>query len=161
VTGRRLRIPGCSRVVRAFPPSRRSLFEQFRRLANVYFLVIVVLLMLGTYTPLFDAPLTPYTTLLPLLVVLAVTMGKEGFEDLKRHIADRETNNRDTYLLSSQHKGFFEEVRWQDIRVGRCVRAGVRKWPTMSCLGAYACMCVYARGAGWSRCWIGTRSRQI
>lgn len=46
----------------------KSLFEQFRRLANVYFLLIIVLLMLGTYTPLFQAPLTPYTTLMPLVV---------------------------------------------------------------------------------------------
>lgn len=72
----------------------KSLFEQFRRLANVYFLVIIVLLMLGKYTPLFQAPLTPYTTLFPLLVVLAVTMGKEGVEDVKRHWADVETNTR-------------------------------------------------------------------
>lgn len=60
--------------------SNRALFEQFRRLANVYFLVVTVLMMLGTYTDLYVSPLTPYTTLIPLCVVLAITMGKEGFE---------------------------------------------------------------------------------
>lgn len=100
-------------------PSDRSLFEQFRRLANVYFLVIVVLLMLGTYTDFFQAPLTPYTTLLPLLVVLAVTMGKEGFEDLKRHLADMETNNRKAFMLSTKEAGALEECKWRDIAVGR------------------------------------------
>ncbi len=100
----------------------KSLFEQFRRLANVYFLIIIVLLMLGTYTPLFDAPLTPYTTLFPLLVVLAVTMGKEGFEDVKRHIADRETNTSAAEELSLEKPGEFDQVQRQQIRVGRIVR---------------------------------------
>lgn len=101
----------------------KSLFEQFRRLANVYFLVIIVLLLLGTYTPLFQAPLTPYTTLFPLLVVLAVTMGKEGVEDVKRHWADVETNTRAQELLSLEKPGEFDQVQRQQIRVGRCVRA--------------------------------------
>lgn len=100
----------------------KSLFEQFRRLANVYFLIIIILLMLGTYTPLFQAPLTPYTTLFPLLVVLAVTMGKEGVEDIKRHWADMETNTRGEEVLSLEKPGEFEKVQRQQIRVGRCVR---------------------------------------
>lgn len=100
----------------------KSLFEQFRRLANVYFLIIIVLLLLGTYTPLFQAPLTPYTTLFPLLVVLAVTMGKEGVEDVKRHWADVETNTRAQELLSLEKPGEFDQVQRQQIRVGRYVR---------------------------------------
>lgn len=102
----------------------KSLFEQFRRLANVYFLVIIVLLMLGKYTRLFQAPLTPYTTLFPLLVVLAVTMGKEGVEDVKRHWADVETNTRAQELLSLEKPGEFDQVQRQQIRVGRCVGGG-------------------------------------
>lgn len=66
----------------------RSLFEQFRRLANVYFLVISVLMTLGTYTTLFVSPLAPFSTLIPLLLVIGVTMIKDGAEDLKRHRSD-------------------------------------------------------------------------
>lgn len=98
-----------------------SLFEQFRRLANVYFLVISVLLLIGTYTDLYQSPLTPYTTLIPLCVVLAITMGKEGFEDIKRHTADLKTNNRPSRALSLTAPGAFEPVLWRHIRVGRCV----------------------------------------
>lgn len=67
----------------------RSLFEQFRRIANVYFLVITVLMMLGTYTSLFVSPLAPFSTLVPLVLVLGVTMIKDGAEDLKRHRSDK------------------------------------------------------------------------
>lgn len=66
----------------------RSLFEQFRRIANVYFLVISVLMMLGWYTDLFESPLAPFSTLIPLILVLSVTMVKDGAEDLKRHRSD-------------------------------------------------------------------------
>lgn len=110
----------CKYTVLSFFP--KSLFEQFRRLANVYFLVIIVLLMIGTYTTFFQAPLTPYTTLFPLIVVLAVTMGKEGFEDVKRHIADRETNSAPAEELSLEKPGEFDKLRRQQIRVGRIVR---------------------------------------
>lgn len=73
----------------------KSLFEQFRRLANVYFLVLSGLMMIGTYAPrTFDSPLTPYSTLVPLLVVLACSMTKEAYEDFKRHLTDRKTNSR-------------------------------------------------------------------
>ena len=73
----------------------RSLFEQFRRIANVYFLVITVLMMLGTYTSLFVSPLAPFSTLVPLILVLGVTMIKDGAEDLKRHRSDKRV--RSTY----------------------------------------------------------------
>lgn len=67
----------------------RSLFEQFRRVANIYFLVISILMVIGTYTTLFTSPLTPWSTLIPLVFVLMITMVKDGAEDLKRHRSDR------------------------------------------------------------------------
>lgn len=67
----------------------RSLFEQFRRIANVYFLVICILMMLGWYTELFESPLAPYSTMIPLVLVLLITMVKDGAEDLKRHRSDK------------------------------------------------------------------------
>jgi hypothetical protein len=44
---------------------------------------------LGTYTAFFDSPLDPWSTLLPLLVVIGVSVVKEGAEDLKRHRGDK------------------------------------------------------------------------
>jgi phospholipid-translocating ATPase len=56
----------------------KSLFEQFRRVANVYFLVTALL----TYTPL--APFNSTTAILPLVIVLVATMVKEAVEDWRR-----------------------------------------------------------------------------
>jgi len=72
----------------------RSLFEQFRRIANIYFLVISVLMMLGWYTSLYTSSLNPFSTLIPLILVLGVTMIKDGVEDLKRHRSDNRVSTR-------------------------------------------------------------------
>lgn len=56
----------------------RSLFEQFRRVANLYFLICAIL----SFTPL--SPYSPLSNTVPLVVVIGVTMGKELIEDWKR-----------------------------------------------------------------------------
>lgn len=80
----------------------RSLFEQFRRVANVYFLVIIILMMIGWYTELFTSPLSPYSTLIPLVIVLLVTMVKDGAEDLKRHKSDKRVSEREIVAERAQ-----------------------------------------------------------
>lgn len=57
----------------------KSLFEQFRRVANMYFLVSGCL----SFTPL--APYTPLSAVAPLVLVIGATMLKEGIEDWKRY----------------------------------------------------------------------------
>ncbi|KAH8065944.1 phospholipid-translocating ATPase [Aureococcus anophagefferens] len=87
----------------------KSLFEQFRRTANQYFLLIGLLMIIGTYTDLFYSPLLPWSTITPLSLILAITMTKEGIEDLKRHksdehivlVKDREEIPADLVLLWS------------------------------------------------------------
>lgn len=99
----------------------RSLFEQFRRTANVYFLGISVLMIIGTYAPtVFQSPLQPYSTLGPLILVLSITMAKEAIEDWKRHSSDKEVNYRDVHVL--QADGTEARLKWVDIRVGHIVR---------------------------------------
>lgn len=56
----------------------KSLFEQFRRVANVYFLICALL----SFTPL--SPYSAASTVVPLVVVIGVTMGKEIIEDWRR-----------------------------------------------------------------------------
>ena len=56
----------------------KSLFEQFRRVANIYFLITGCL---------FSTQLAPYSassSILPLIVVIGVTMAKEAVEDWRR-----------------------------------------------------------------------------
>ncbi|KAK3146573.1 hypothetical protein QOZ80_3BG0268210 [Eleusine coracana subsp. coracana] len=68
----------------------KSLFEQFRRVANFYFLVCGILAL---------TPLAPYTavsawSLVPLCITVVLTMAKEGYEDWRRKQQDDELNNR-------------------------------------------------------------------
>lgn len=56
----------------------RSLFEQFRRVANTFFLLSAIL----SFTPL--SPTSPISSLLPFLFVVGMTMVKELVEDLRR-----------------------------------------------------------------------------
>lgn len=56
----------------------KSLFEQFRRVANIYFLVVAFV----SFSPL--APYSAPSVLAPLIVVIGATMAKEGVEDWRR-----------------------------------------------------------------------------
>ena len=92
--------------------------RRFRRTANIYFLVISGLMLIGTYFPtIFNSPLSPFTTLGPLVVVLAITMVKEVLEDAKRHRSDRDVNNRPATLLKAG--GVLDDsTAWKDLAVG-------------------------------------------
>ncbi|KAK3141026.1 hypothetical protein QOZ80_5AG0409070 [Eleusine coracana subsp. coracana] len=97
-------------VVTFFP---KSLFEQFRRVANIYFLVAGCL----AYTNL--APYSSSTAVAPLVIVLLATMVKEAIEDWRRYQQDSEVNNRSTKVFQD---GVFSDVKWKDLRVGDIVK---------------------------------------
>ena len=80
-------------------------------------------MILGTYTTFFDSPLSPWSTLIPLLVVLIISMGKEGVEDLKRHKADMLMNSRKAHKLNSFHESYddFKDILWKDVTVGMVI----------------------------------------
>jgi magnesium-transporting ATPase (P-type) len=54
----------------------KNFFEQFRRVSNFYFLVVVIIQLIPQISPL-----VPITSILPLVFVLAVTAIKEALED--------------------------------------------------------------------------------
>lgn len=73
----------------------KNLLEQFRRIANIFFLVLVILQFFPTF-----AQVSPALSALPLLVVLAITALKDGYEDVKRHQSDRFINNLGCHVLA-------------------------------------------------------------
>ncbi|XP_023571715.1 phospholipid-transporting ATPase FetA isoform X2 [Octodon degus] len=91
-----------------------NLFEQFRRLANAYFLSLVFLQLIPQISPL-----ASYTTLIPLTVVLAITAVKDAIDDMKRHQNDNQVNNRPVLLLVN---GRMEEDKWMNVQVGDIIK---------------------------------------
>ncbi|RKP10485.1 hypothetical protein THASP1DRAFT_12761 [Thamnocephalis sphaerospora] len=93
----------------------KNLFEQFRRAANVYFLLMAALQLV----PYFQVS-SVLLTLFPICFVLALTAAKDGFEDWKRHQQDRDFNNTPTSTLQ----------RWRNVNFEReeAVPPGWRGW---------------------------------
>ncbi|KAI1903104.1 hypothetical protein AGOR_G00023770 [Albula goreensis] len=71
----------------------KNLFEQFRRIANFYFLIIFLVQVIV------DTPTSPVTSGLPLFFVITVTAIKQGYEDWLRHKADNEVNKYPVLVL--------------------------------------------------------------
>ncbi|XP_010262048.1 PREDICTED: probable phospholipid-transporting ATPase 4 isoform X2 [Nelumbo nucifera] len=98
-------------VITFFP---KAIFEQFRRVANLYFLMAAIL----SLTPI--APFSAVSMIAPLSFVVGLSMAKEALEDWRRFIQDMKVNTRKV----SMHKGdgTFCCIPWQKIQVGDVVR---------------------------------------
>ncbi len=92
----------------------KFLFEQFSKLANVFFLFTAILQQIPNLSPT-----NKYTTIGPLIVVLMVSAGKEMVEDYRRKQADGALNNSKTKVLRGSA---FEETKWINVGVGDIVR---------------------------------------
>ena len=74
----------------------RNLFEQFRRVATIYFLGLVILQLF----PIFGAP-KGQIGMLPLLAILGMTAIKDAIEDWRRSKQDDQVNNSATTKLGA------------------------------------------------------------
>ncbi|KAK3912291.1 putative phospholipid-transporting ATPase IA [Frankliniella fusca] len=90
------------------------LFEQFRRYSNCFFLFIAMLQQIPDVSPT-----GRWTTLVPLLFILTVSAIKETIEDIKRHRADNETNQKEVEVLRDGH---WQWVKWHAVLVGDIVK---------------------------------------
>ncbi|XP_069865527.1 phospholipid-transporting ATPase FetA-like [Dipodomys merriami] len=91
-----------------------NLFEQFQRLANAYFLILLFLQLIPEISAL-----AWYTTVIPLVMVLSITGVKDAIDDLKRHQSDNQVNNRSVLLLVN---GRIEQEKWKNIQVGDIIK---------------------------------------
>uniref|UniRef100_A0A8D0HF46 Phospholipid-transporting ATPase n=1 Tax=Sphenodon punctatus TaxID=8508 RepID=A0A8D0HF46_SPHPU len=91
-----------------------NLFEQFKRAANFYFLILLILQTIPQITTL-----SWYTTLVPLLLVLVITAIKDLVDDIARHWMYNEINNRTCDVIKD---GRFKATKWKDIKVGDIIR---------------------------------------
>ncbi|KAL6435701.1 hypothetical protein ACFW04_005540 [Cataglyphis niger] len=91
-----------------------NLFEQFQRLANFYFLCLLVLQMIPAISSL-----TPITTAIPLIGVLTLTAVKDAYDDFQRHSNDSQVNNRKSQTLRGTN---LREEKWSQVQVGDVIR---------------------------------------
>lgn len=90
-----------------------NLFEQFKRLSNIYFLVSMVVALIPGVSPVF-----PVTSIVPLVFVLTVGAIKDAVEDYDRYKADKEANAIPVKVL---REGQVTDVKTSDVVVGDIV----------------------------------------
>ncbi|CAG8435412.1 9133_t:CDS:10 [Ambispora gerdemannii] len=126
----------------------KNLYEQFRRVANFFFLALVILQWFPEFLTI-----NPVVAALPMFIIISITAIKDGFEDWKRHVTDKTLNNRKTWTLQNWQnyncsddsmstiqrvKSFFtrkpiqrtvqsgepewQKTLWKDVRVGDFIK---------------------------------------
>uniref|UniRef100_H2YBK3 Phospholipid-transporting ATPase n=1 Tax=Ciona savignyi TaxID=51511 RepID=H2YBK3_CIOSA len=91
-----------------------NLWEQFHRVVNVYFVILVVLQFIPEISSL-----NPTTSIIPIIVVLGLTAMKDGFYDYKRHKSDSSVNNRSSSVVKDET---LTEEKWMNIKVGDIIQ---------------------------------------
>ncbi|XP_004600454.2 phospholipid-transporting ATPase FetA-like [Sorex araneus] len=91
-----------------------NLFEQFQRIANAYFLILLILQLIPQISSL-----AWYTTVIPLMVVLTITAVKDASDDVKRHKNDKQVNSRSVLVLMN---GKIIQEKWMNIQVGDIIK---------------------------------------
>lgn len=114
----------------------RQLVFQFSKLANFYFLTVSILQMIpGLSTT------GTYTTIIPLLIFVCISMTKEGYDDLRRAKLDKRENNQETSVLHAYQpvaQGIpgqrtqdsvpphgvmhWATLKWNEVKVGDIIR---------------------------------------
>ncbi|XP_017932820.1 phospholipid-transporting ATPase FetA [Manacus vitellinus] len=91
-----------------------NLFEQFQRIANAYFLFLLILQLIPQISSL-----AWFTTVVPLVLVLAVSGVKDAIDDFNRHKSDKHVNNRPVQVLIN---GMLKEQKWMNVQVGDIIK---------------------------------------
>ncbi|XP_011166374.2 probable phospholipid-transporting ATPase IF isoform X2 [Solenopsis invicta] len=91
----------------------KNLFEQFRRVANFYFLLTMIIAIL------IESPISPITSALPLAFVILVTAIKQGYEDFLRYKTDKRDNRRSVSVIRNKCT---QDIYCEQIVVGDLVK---------------------------------------
>ncbi|CAI5443996.1 unnamed protein product [Caenorhabditis angaria] len=88
----------------------KNLFEQLHRVANLYFIFIVILnMIIGAFGK--------YISVMPIAFVLGITAIKDAFEDYRRYKSDRKINHSTCRVWDASQQRY-RKLEWQHILVG-------------------------------------------
>jgi phospholipid-transporting ATPase len=136
------------------------LFEQFQRIANIYFLFVSLVELNFFYLPVENAPfntsLTKGTsnTLYALIAVIVLEGITVLAEDMKRHRSDAEANNATAHQFDPV-SSTFQDVPWKNLKVGDIIQVmSGEKFPADLLLLCAAT----AKGGGCGQAFVETKS---
>ncbi|XP_055227110.1 phospholipid-transporting ATPase IK isoform X2 [Gorilla gorilla gorilla] len=90
-----------------------NLYEQFHRVSNLFFLLIIILQSIP------DISTLPWFSLsTPMVCLLFIRATRDLVDDMGRHKSDRAINNRPCQILMGKS---FKQKKWQDLCVGDVV----------------------------------------
>ncbi|KAF8795476.1 phospholipid-transporting ATPase VB-like isoform X2 [Argiope bruennichi] len=93
----------------------KNLFEQFHRIANLYFIGIVLL----NWVPKINA-FGKEIAIIPVMFVLGVTAIKDWFEDFRRYKSDKRINNLTCRVYNRKERRYVKTL-WKHVHVGDVV----------------------------------------
>ncbi|KAF2398847.1 phospholipid-translocating P-type ATPase [Trichodelitschia bisporula] len=118
-------IRSCRYTIWNFVP--RQLFAQFSKLANFYFLSVSILQMIPGLSTTGN-----YTTIVPLLFFVGLSMAKEAYDDFRRYKLDKAENNSEVSVLHAYRSTdagpepfgplVWATIKWRDLRVGDVIK---------------------------------------
>ncbi|ODV89990.1 hypothetical protein CANCADRAFT_26222 [Tortispora caseinolytica NRRL Y-17796] len=103
----------------------KNLFYQFHNIANIYFVIIVILGFFSIF-----GVTNPGLSVVPIVAILTITAIKDAIEDYRRTLLDLEVNNAPTQRLSHWHNYNVSEESislWRRFKKA-CTRTAVPLW---------------------------------
>ena len=91
----------------------KALFYQFKRVSTIYFVIIAILNMIPAISPLYSA-----SSLIPVVIVLAISLIREGYEDYQRTKFDKSQNS---ILVTVYRDKVWKEVPSSTLEMGELV----------------------------------------
>ena len=92
----------------------KSILLQYKKYANIYFLVTAILQSIPAISPL-----SPFSAIAPVIFVIFLAVIREGYEDYQRHVSDNELNSS---TCTVYREGKFITLQWRYLRVGDIVK---------------------------------------
>ncbi|PRT56771.1 putative phospholipid-transporting ATPase DNF3 [Wickerhamiella sorbophila] len=103
----------------------RQIIFQFSKRANLYFLFVSILQMIPSWSTTGN-----YTTIVPLMVFVCISIAREGYDDYCRFRTDKEENGRTVLVAREDENGQvdYKTTEWKDLQVGDIVRILQNEW---------------------------------